>query len=410
VDPDSQSLSFQLELPVHTFLPTGASVAVRVAVDHAGRRLFVSGVYKPLFEGEPWQWGVTIVNLDTFSVDAVVDVAPVKRSSTTVNSIQHIELGTCVCLVVRVCAESGCRKHSTLFPSLPFPVVHDLALMNFRLHALIYSFHLGAGRKQLYVFISICPSNKSPGDFCTSQAEDRVTIVSYALEQFDSQHVSPRVHTDTESLLPRHIRLGAVRSMRQPTPSSARALVSPEPSVGGVDCPGSYPDFTVWFDYDDEFIYMRCTGSESKYQLQRLHLDDFAADGVTCTPYLPSGFGSMYSSIMTAGVVYLGVTSASAKNYVAQLRVRDLQFSTSCSHFYQQWWFFVSVIGGVLVLAACVTTCIACRRRRVRALVEKSMAAQESAAAEGGYLPPLLASPALARTPRQFRAAPRRHR
>ena len=109
--PLSHVLSFQLPLPVHTFIPGGKSVTVLSAMDTVGKRLFVTGVLGPesgtsteatqewLYD---WQWGITIVDTEAYGVVTTVLVAPAASSTSTVNSIQHIAVGTapsraCVC-------------------------------------------------------------------------------------------------------------------------------------------------------------------------------------------------------------------------------------------------------------------------------------------------------------------------
>ena len=111
VGPLSHVLSFQLPLPVHTFIPGGKSVTVLSAMDTVGKRLFVTGVLGPesgtsteatqewLYD---WQWGITIVDTEAYGVVTTVLVAPAASSTSTVNSIQHIAVGTapsraCVC-------------------------------------------------------------------------------------------------------------------------------------------------------------------------------------------------------------------------------------------------------------------------------------------------------------------------
>lgn len=105
VVPGSAALSLQLELPVHTFLPGGDSVTVDVVVDDAAQLLYVSGVYKSTTLGASdrvsaaeapfgWQWGVTIVSLGSFDVQATLPVAPAVVSSSRVNSLQKLIVGT----------------------------------------------------------------------------------------------------------------------------------------------------------------------------------------------------------------------------------------------------------------------------------------------------------------------------
>ena len=115
VVPGSTVLSLQLELPVHTFLPGGDSVTVDVVVDDAAQLLYVSGVYKPdvarVSAAEApfgWQWGVTIVSLANFDVQATLPVAPAVVSSSSVNSLQKLIVGAWPCGRVLCCAHA-CR-------------------------------------------------------------------------------------------------------------------------------------------------------------------------------------------------------------------------------------------------------------------------------------------------------------
>ena len=83
--PLSHVLSFQLPLPVHTFIPGGKSVTVLSAMDTVGKRLFITGVLGPesgtsteatqewLYD---WQWGITIVDTEMLKKPQTAKLPP----------------------------------------------------------------------------------------------------------------------------------------------------------------------------------------------------------------------------------------------------------------------------------------------------------------------------------------------